>query len=144
MKRLLILIALMLIVGNAQAIDFYTFGGTKVENGDFKIAYAGASQIKPSFYVIAWSNGEGDNLDANIDGAYITNIFWRVQGGVLAGPGIDQTPENYYTFGYGLILGVCITEKLSLWGVVKRNGDWNESNDYLDNNTFFFGLSTKL
>lgn len=149
LKRLALLTILLMCFGAGSptmAIDFHTFGGTKIEAGDPKITFAIATQISESFYSIAWVEGEEqeDNLEGNIDVAYIRPIFWRIKGGVLAGPGIDRTPTSYYTFGYGLILGVCVTEDIALWGAVKRATDWNVNNNFLDKNTFFFGASAKL
>lgn len=146
-KRLTILIVALICLGvgsPTQAIDFYSFGGTKIEAGEPKISFAIATQITPSFYTIVWGEGEGDNLEGNVDAAMIYDIFWRFKGGVLAGPGIDRTPTSYYTFGYGLILGICVTEDIALWGAIKRVTDWNVDNDFFDKNTFFFGASAKL
>lgn len=147
MKKSLILIAVLMIMGAGSptmAVDFYGLGGLKHEAGQEKISFAVATQITPSFWTIGWVDGEEDNLEGNIDAAMIFPIFWRIKGGVLAGPGIDRTPTSYYTFGYGLILGGCITEDIALWAAVKRATDWNVNNNFLDKNTFFFGASAKL
>jgi hypothetical protein len=148
-KRLSLLIILLMCFGATsptQAIDFLSLGGTKIENGDPKITFGVATQITPSFWAITWVDGaeENDNLEGNIDAAMIFPIFWRIKGGVLAGPGIDRTPTSYYTFGYGLILGICVTEDIALWGAVKRTDNWNVSSKFVDKNTFFFGASAKL
>lgn len=141
-----LLILLLMCFGSAQAIDFLGLGGTKIEAGDPKITFGVATQVTPSFWAITWVEGdeENDNLEGNIDAAMIFPIFWRIQGGVLAGPGIDRTPTSYYTFGYGLILGGCITEDIAIWMAVKRTDNWNVKSKFEDKNTFFFGASAKL
>lgn len=147
LRRLALLTILLMCFGAGSptmAIDFHTFGGLRYEAGQEKITLGVATQISPNFYTIVWGEGEEDNLEGNIDAAYIRPIFWRIKGGVLAGPGIDRTPTSYYTFGYGLILGGCITEDIALWAAVKRATDWNVNNRFLDKNTFFFGASAKL
>lgn len=146
-KRLSFIIILLMCFGAsspAQAVDFLGIGGLKYEAGQEKISFAFATQITPTFWTIGWLDGEGDNLEGNIDFAMVYDIFWRFKGGVLAGPGIDRTPTSYYTFGYGLILGICITEDIGLWGAVKRNENWNEDSQFGNKNTFFFGASAKL
>ena len=146
-KRLALLIILLMCFGSGSptmAVDFYTLGGLKYEAEQEKISVAVATQISPSFWTIVWADGAEDNLEGNVDAAMIYPLFWRIKGGVLAGPGIDRTPTSYYTFGYGLILGVCITEKVALWATIKRTDNWNVESNFTDKNTFFFGASAKL